>query len=90
MPAITPVSPVSRVPSALPGSVLGKQELYTLYSRDGSSESYYAESGAAAILIAKRKLGLDATASEQCFCAAGGNYVLRNATGNRIYPTVRH
>lgn len=72
------------------GSIPAKEELYTLYRRNGSSEGFYAKSETAAVRIAKSKLGLVATASETRFRAAGGDYILRNSTGNRIYPTTKH
>lgn len=81
------VSPSSRV---VPNIARNKKELFTLYYKDKSSFQFDAKSVEAAIRFAKRKLGLPPTASAQRFRAAGGDYVLQNATGNRIYPETRH
>ena len=67
-----------------------QEELFTLYRTDKPSEGFYVSSVPSAILKAKRILDIAATASVAEFRAAGGDYILRNSTGNRIYPEVRH
>ena len=83
-------SPVSSGPRAGTRRVIVRDELYTLYFKNGKNEGFSAKSIAAAIFMAKRILDLPVTVSEQRFRAAGGDYILQNATGNRIYPTTRH
>jgi hypothetical protein len=87
---ITPVAPVSHVPRVMLGSSLVKEELYTLYYTNRIKYEFHAKSVDAAIRIARRKLGLPMDASAERFRAAGGDYILRNSTGNRVYPFVSH
>ena len=88
--AIARVSRTPRPSRVNTKQALVREELFTLYRKGGSSEGYYAKSIPAAILMAKKKLEIPITASEQRFRAAGGEYILQNSTGNRIYPSVRH
>lgn len=90
--AIQPVAPVSCIPRITAGKAPKKAELFTLYYKDRSKPSFQfeAKSVEAAIRYAKRKLGLPPTASSEKFRQAGGDYVLQNSTGNRVYPETKH
>lgn len=67
-----------------------REELFTLYYTNGTSEAFYAKSIPAAIVIAKRKLHLPPMVSREKFAAAGGDHVLRNSTGERVYSQSQH
>ncbi len=88
--AVAPVSRTARPSRVNTRKTPVREELFTLYRKGGSNEGYYAKSIQTAILMAKRKLEIPFTASEQRFRAAGGEYVLQNSTGNRVYPAVKH
>lgn len=76
---------MSRTPPSISSRSHLREELYTLYYKNGTSEAFYAKSIPAAIVIAMRKLDLPARASREKFSAAGGDYVIRNSTGERVY-----
>lgn len=71
-------------------SVSKKKELFTLYYKDKTSFKFEAKSVDAAIRIAKRELDVPSTASAEKFRAVGGDYILQNSTGNRVYPQTQH
>lgn len=90
--SIESVSSVARnVPGT--GSSIGDQmlgELYVLEYISGMIWEYHAKSDAAAIFLARRKLGLVVTASLDKFKKSGGKKILKKATGLQIYPHTTH
>jgi hypothetical protein len=81
---------VSPDTSVTPRTGFKKIEFFTLYYKDKTNFKFEAKSVEAAIRMAKRKLGLPPTASSERFRAAGGDYILQNSTGNRVYPVTQH
>lgn len=67
---------------------LGKK--YLLERTSQKEEIFHARNDAAAITLAKEKLGLQQSASESLFEKAGGKYVKRHVDRTIIYPRQRH